>query len=157
MYWYINIGVHLHNPREGLRRADGQTVQGGGAQRNPNPGRPVQKEFLLGRAKPHAGDGLRPNVPMLQHIFNTTTVETLAMAKVETGPKFLKHRCSQTLREDARELEGHRHVQDADITDGNVFPNEVEVDLDMLHTLILNRVGGEVDDADIVTIDESAL
>jgi hypothetical protein len=23
MYWYINIGVHLHNPREGLRRADG--------------------------------------------------------------------------------------------------------------------------------------
>jgi hypothetical protein len=48
-------------------------------------------------------------------------------------------------------------VQGADITDDNVFPNEVEVDLDMLHTLVLNRVDGEVDDADVVAVDESAL
>jgi hypothetical protein len=33
----------------------------------------------------------------------------------------------------------------------------VEVDLDMLHTLVLNRVGGEVDGADIVVVDERAL
>jgi hypothetical protein len=33
----------------------------------------------------------------------------------------------------------------------------VEVDLDMLHTLVLNGVGGEIDGADVVTIDESAL
>jgi hypothetical protein len=48
-------------------------------------------------------------------------------------------------------------VQDADITDDNVFPGEVEVDLDMLCTLVLNRVGEEVDDVDVVTVDESAL
>jgi hypothetical protein len=48
-------------------------------------------------------------------------------------------------------------VQDADITDGNAFPDEVEVDLDMLCALVLNGVGGEVDGADIVTVDESAL
>jgi hypothetical protein len=48
-------------------------------------------------------------------------------------------------------------VQDADITDGNMFPNEVEVDLDMLYTLVLNGVGGEVDSANIITVDESAL
>jgi hypothetical protein len=48
-------------------------------------------------------------------------------------------------------------VQDTDITDCNAFPNEVEVDLDMLHTLVLNRVGGEVDGADIVVVDERAL
>jgi hypothetical protein len=48
-------------------------------------------------------------------------------------------------------------VQDADITDGNAFPEEVEVDLDMFCTLVLNRVGGEVDGADVVTVDESAL
>jgi hypothetical protein len=48
-------------------------------------------------------------------------------------------------------------VQDAYITDGNVFSNEVEVDLDMLHTLVLNWVGGEVDDTDIVVVDKSAL
>jgi hypothetical protein len=48
-------------------------------------------------------------------------------------------------------------VQDAYIIDGNVFSNEVEVDLDMLHTLVLNWVGGEVDGTDIVVVDKSAL
>jgi hypothetical protein len=48
-------------------------------------------------------------------------------------------------------------VQDADITDGHVFPHKVKVDLDILHALVLNGVGGEVDSADIVTVDEGAL
>jgi hypothetical protein len=48
-------------------------------------------------------------------------------------------------------------VQDANIIDGNVFLDEVEVDLDMFHTLVLNGVGGEVDSADVVGVDESAL
>jgi hypothetical protein len=48
-------------------------------------------------------------------------------------------------------------MQDADITDGHVFPHKVGVDLDMLCALVLNGVGGEVDGADIVTVDEGAL
>jgi hypothetical protein len=48
-------------------------------------------------------------------------------------------------------------MQDADITVRNTLLNEVEVDLDMLHTLVLNGVGGEVDDVDVVSVDESAL
>jgi hypothetical protein len=48
-------------------------------------------------------------------------------------------------------------VQDTDITNGNVFPNNVEVDLNMLRTLVMNGVGGEVDGADIVIVNESAL
>jgi hypothetical protein len=44
-----------------------------------------------------------------------------------------------------------------DIIDGNAFPDEVEVDLDMLHTLVLNGVGGEVDGTDVIIVDESAL
>jgi hypothetical protein len=48
-------------------------------------------------------------------------------------------------------------VQDADITDGHAFPHKVEVDLDMLCVLVLNGVGGEVDDADIVAVDECVL
>jgi hypothetical protein len=48
-------------------------------------------------------------------------------------------------------------VQDADITDGNMFSDEVEVDLDMLRALVLNGVVGEVDGTDIVAVDESAL
>jgi hypothetical protein len=48
-------------------------------------------------------------------------------------------------------------VQDVDITDGHAFPHKLEVDLDMLHTLMLNEVGGEIDGADVVTVDEDAL
>jgi hypothetical protein len=48
-------------------------------------------------------------------------------------------------------------VQGADITDDNAFPNEVEIDLDMLCALVLNGVGGEVDGADVVAVDESTL
>jgi hypothetical protein len=48
-------------------------------------------------------------------------------------------------------------MQDTDITNGNAFSNEVEVDLDMLCMLVLNGVGGEVDGADIIVVDESAL
>jgi hypothetical protein len=48
-------------------------------------------------------------------------------------------------------------VQDVDITDGHTFPHKVEVDLDMLRALVLNGVGGDVDGANIVTVDEGAL
>jgi hypothetical protein len=48
-------------------------------------------------------------------------------------------------------------VQDVNIIDGHVFPHKMEVDLDMLHALVLNGVGGEIDDADVVTLDEGAL
>jgi hypothetical protein len=48
-------------------------------------------------------------------------------------------------------------VQDAYITDGHTFPHKVEVDLNMLHALMLNGIGGEVDNIDVVTVDEGAL
>jgi hypothetical protein len=48
-------------------------------------------------------------------------------------------------------------VQDVNITDGHAFPHKVEVDLDMLHALVLNGVGGEVDSTDAVAVDEGAL
>jgi nucleoside-triphosphatase THEP1 len=38
-----------------------------------------------------------------------------------------------------------------------MFPQKVEVNLDMLHALMLNGVGGDVDSADVVVIDEGAL
>jgi hypothetical protein len=56
-----------------------------------------------------------------------------------------------------RELGCHRYVQDADITDGHAFPHKMEVDLNMLCALVLNGVGGEVDGADVVVVDEGAL
>jgi hypothetical protein len=48
-------------------------------------------------------------------------------------------------------------VQYVDITNGHVFPHEVEADLNMLDTLVLDEVGGEVDDTNVITVDESTL
>jgi hypothetical protein len=48
-------------------------------------------------------------------------------------------------------------MQDADITDGNTSANEVEVDLDMICTLVLNGVAGEVGNVDVVVVNKSAL
>jgi hypothetical protein len=48
-------------------------------------------------------------------------------------------------------------VQDVDITDGHVFSYKLEVDLNMLCALVLNGVGGEVDNADVIAVDEDAL
>jgi hypothetical protein len=48
-------------------------------------------------------------------------------------------------------------MHDADITDDNTLLDEVEVNLDMIGALVLNRVGEEIDGTDIVAVDESAL
>jgi hypothetical protein len=54
-------------------------------------------------------------------------------------------------------LGDHRDKQDLNIADGNVFPDEVEVDLDMLGALMLNGVDEEVDGGDVIVVDESGL
>jgi hypothetical protein len=41
------------------------------------------------------------------------------------------------------------------VPDGNALMNKVEINLNMHGVLVLNRVGGEVDGADIVTVDQS--
>jgi hypothetical protein len=43
-------------------------------------------------------------------------------------------------------------VQYTSFTEGDSFSNEVQVNLDMLRALVLDEVGGEVDNTDIVTI-----
>jgi nucleoside-triphosphatase THEP1 len=46
-------------------------------------------------------------------------------------------------------------MQNTYITEGDVLTDEVEINLNMLRTLMLNRVRGEVDCTDIVTIDNN--
>ena len=43
-------------------------------------------------------------------------------------------------------------MKNTKITNGDSFPDEVEINLNMLSSLMLNRVGGYVDGADVVTI-----
>jgi hypothetical protein len=44
-----------------------------------------------------------------------------------------------------------------DLTDCDLLPDEVKINLDMLGALMLNRVGGEVHGTDVVAVDERAL
>jgi hypothetical protein len=48
-------------------------------------------------------------------------------------------------------------MQHVEIANGNTLADEVEVNLNMLRALMLNRVGGHVDGADVVTIYQSCM
>jgi hypothetical protein len=48
-------------------------------------------------------------------------------------------------------------MQDVDIIDDHTFPHKVEVNLDILHALVLNDIGGDVDSADVIIVDEGVL
>lgn len=47
-------------------------------------------------------------------------------------------------------------MKDTNNTYRDLVPDEVEINLNMLRTLMLNWVGGEVNNTNIVTVDKSA-
>jgi hypothetical protein len=100
------------------------------------------KSLTYGLGLPHPRGG--PTYYRTQYS-NTPCSHNSATVDVETGSKLIKHR-GETLREDV----------DADLTDGNLLSDEIKINLHMLRALMLNGVGGEVHDADVVAVDESA-
>jgi hypothetical protein len=46
-------------------------------------------------------------------------------------------------------------VEDENVSDSNALTNEVEINLNMLDTLMLDGVGGEVDRAGVIAVDQS--
>jgi hypothetical protein len=69
--------------------------------------------------------------------------------------KLQGHRGGQPLGEDVGELRSRRDVEDTNVPVGNVLVNKVKINLNMLDALVLNRVGGEVDGADVVAVDQN--
>jgi hypothetical protein len=45
-------------------------------------------------------------------------------------------------------------MEDTDLTDGDLFSDEMKINLHMLGALVLNGVVGEVHDTYVVTVDE---
>ena len=45
-------------------------------------------------------------------------------------------------------------MKNADLTKGNALTNKVQIDLHMLGPLMLNRIGGEIDCTDVVTVNK---
>jgi hypothetical protein len=81
----------------------------------------------------------------------------LATGYVEARSELREDRGRKTLGEDVSELGGGRYMENPNISNSHPVTNEVLVNLHMLHPLMLNRVGGEVHDANVVALDERAL
>jgi hypothetical protein len=47
-------------------------------------------------------------------------------------------------------------MEDADLTDDNLLSDKMKINLHMFGALMLNGVGGEIHDADVVTVDKDA-
>jgi hypothetical protein len=47
-------------------------------------------------------------------------------------------------------------MEDADLTDDNLLSDKMKINLHMLDALMLNEVGGEIHNADIVAVDKCA-
>jgi hypothetical protein len=47
-------------------------------------------------------------------------------------------------------------MEDTDLTDGNLLSDKMRVNLHMLGVLMLNGIGGEVHDIDIIAVDKCA-
>ena len=71
----------------------------------------------------------------------------------EAGPKVCEQLHRKTLGHDIRELVSRRNVEDANLPQGHLLANEVDVDLDMLGATVLDRISSHVDGANIVAVD----
>jgi hypothetical protein len=99
----------------------------------------------------HCGEPDRPTWHVtFQH---SPAVGTRSTANIKTGPKLREHGRQRTFGEDVGILQRSGNVQDADFTEDDSFSDEVQVDLNMLGSLMLDQVGGEINSTDIVTID----
>ena len=75
-----------------------------------------------------------------------------SQANVKAGSKLLKYKCWETLGEDVGVLGCHGDMENPNLTEGNTLPNKVEINLNVLRALMLDRIGGEVDSIDVVAI-----
>jgi len=72
----------------------------------------------------------------------------------KTRPKLHEQLGKQAFRRDVRELVGGWNMEDPDLSQGHLFVNKVDVDLDVLRASMMDNVGSHVDRTDIVAIDK---
>jgi hypothetical protein len=121
----------------------------------------IPREGLqLSHTRPNNPIHTQPKRPPIQESSNPPppcAVETIVPTDVETGPKLREHRGGQPLGEDVSELRSRRNVEDTNVPDGNALTDKLEINLNMLGAPVLNGVGGEIDSADVVAVDQSGL
>jgi len=78
-------------------------------------------------------------------------------SNVETVPKLREDSSRQAFGKNVGELGRRRDVKNADSTKSHSFSDEVKINLNVLGTLMLNRVGRHVHGADIVAVDQCGM
>ena len=91
-----------------------------------------------------------------KYILNTPRSRSVA-GDAKTGPELLENRSRQSFRHDVGELLRRRDVEDPDAPKSHLLMNEVYIELNMLRSTMVDRVGGEVDSGDVVAVDERGL
>ena len=83
---------------------------------------------------------------LLQH---PPSVSAVDMADAEAGPEIIMESRRESLRENVRELLVTRNVKHPELADGHFFPDEVDIELDMLGAPVMYWILGHVDRGDI--------
>ena len=91
---------------------------------------------------------------LLQH---PPSVSAVDMADAEAGPEIIMESRRESLRENVRELLVTRNVKHPELADGHFFPDEVDIELDMLGAPVMYWILGHVDRGDIVAVDNGGL
>ena len=71
----------------------------------------------------------------------------------KAGSKFLKECCRKPFSHDVDELVRGGHIENPNLTKGHLFADKVNVDLDVLRSLVVDGVGSHVDCTDVVAED----
>ena len=75
----------------------------------------------------------------------------------QTIAEFLKGRCGQPFRHGIGKLLCRWNMKNTALSDGNLFPDKVNIKFNMFGATVVNRVVTEVDCGDIVAVEECCL
>ena len=90
-------------------------------------------------------------------IYSTPPRSRSVAGDAKTGPELLENGSRQSFRHDVGELLRRRDVEDPDAPKGHLLTNEVYIELNMLRSTMMDRVGGELNDGDVVAVNERSL
>ena len=93
-----------------------------------------------------------------QTIYSTPPSRSRSVAgDAKTGPELLENRSRQSFCHNIGKLLHRRDMEDPDAPKGHLLTNEVYIELNMLRSTMMDRVGEEVNGGDVVAVDERGL
>jgi hypothetical protein len=113
------------------------------------------------RAKTHAtNQGNKSRAYYNYTFYNSLTLPRSLIGSIangQTGSELLEERGRKNLGEDVRVLRCCGNMKNPSMTKGNFLSNKVEINLNMLCSLMLHWVARDIYDTDVITINHGGL